>query len=360
MANPNEKNAIVDIARQSAKMWEQGSPLREISLFIVKSMESFGGKKPLSHQAGAPCDIGMFHPFNMAAMDVNALRRLCTAIHNIGRRKLRAYMAVLEEGDLFPQEVKTGLWMHYMGLTTCLCGNMTGSALEDWLKPYLTLCVAMCAEGHEVLRMMEPSVAGMPSRKYKVSQRLADSFLRDDVAAYEIERHIEGVRFTKTVVRDMLADEHGRCIVSHLIGEEPAFMESFDAKEMLFYVCANCKDFGKAAALAKSLVGVSPDLIRCEDAFGQTPLDWTLLRLRRLELKDRDLDNCLAQMRTLASVLVELGADPHHRNKYGISYSDVERQLVSREQLWTEWGLDVGKPEWRNMRLRNYRKQRKG
>ena len=46
----------------------------------------------------------MFHPLNMAAMDVNALRRLCTASHNMGRRKLRAYMAVLEGGDLFPQE----------------------------------------------------------------------------------------------------------------------------------------------------------------------------------------------------------------------------------------------------------------
>lgn len=361
MKTSKAKPTLSDIAGKTAEMWEQGEPLRDIALYIVKTMEAVDGDKPLARQAGAQCDIGLFHPFNMALMDVNAIRHLCTAIHNLGRRKLRAYMAVLEGGGLFPQEVKTGIWMHYMGLTTCLCGNMTGFPLtEDWLKPYLTLCVSLCAEGHGILRMMEPTIAGMPSRKYKVSPRLADAFQSDSVGAYEIERRIEGLRFSKTIVRDMLHDEHGQDIVSHLIEEEPAFLAAFSTKEMLFYVCANCRGSGKAAKLVKSLAKIDPGAVRCEDAFGQTPLDWTLLRLRRPELQERDLDDQLAQMRELASALVALGADPRHRNRYGISYRDVERQLISREYLRVEWVPDVGRPEWRNHRLRNFRKQMEG
>ena len=251
--------------------------------------------------------------------------------------------------------------MHYMGLTTSLCGNMTGFPLtEDWLKPYLTLCVSLCAEGHGILRMMEPTIAGMPSRKYKVSPRLMEAFQSDAMAAYEIERRIEGLRFSKTLVRDMLHDEHGQNIVSHLIEEEPAFLAAFSPKEMLFYVCANCRGSAKAAKIVKSLAKIAPEAVRFEDAFGQTPLDWTLLRLRRPELQERDLDDQLAQMRELASALVALGADPRHRNRYGISYRDVERQLISREYLRVEWVPDVGRPEWRNHRLRNFRKQMEG
>ena len=127
--------------------------------------------------------------------------------------------------------------------------------------------------------------------------------------------------------------------MENLILNESSIFKVFPAKEMMFYVCSSCRSAAKAAKLVRAIETVSPGCVTAVDVNGMTPLDYTTFRVRNMS-DDLPFYN-ESSPRELEQMLVYLGCDPKHENKYGISWADVHAQLSNLDRAFKEWG---GKP----------------
>ena len=323
------KRTLDSIADQTSEMWENGYTSPQISNLIAKEVGNIVCESPMREKAARMYGVDAFHPFNLANMDINAVRRYCTAIHDFGRSRFAAYKLVLMSKDVFRQEVRTTVWMDYMGIALF-------SRRYDWLRLYIALYVGIRGNGYELVRNMYPDIIGHVSRKYNVSERLKTAFRQGSIGEFEMLKVIENVRFTKSMVRDMLKFPNGGQIVAHLIKTDATIRNAFQPAEMLFYICSSCKSATKAAIVAAALTEVAPECVKAVDPFGLTPLDYINIGIRtssRCLVNSRGTDSsCIGGMNLwddLASTLVRLGCNPYHGNRYGISYADVRRSLYS-------------------------------
>ena len=321
------RRTLESIADQTSEMWENGSTSPQISDLIAKEVGNIVCESPMREKAAGMYCTDAFHPFNLANMDINVVRNLCKAIYVFGRSRFAAYKMVLMSNDVFRQEVRTTVWMDYMGVALF-------SRRDDWLKLYLALYVGIRGNGYELARNMYSDIVGHVSRKYSVSERLKMAFRKDSIGEFEMSKVIENVRFTKTMVRDMIKSPHGGQIVAHLIRTDNAFRNAFQPTEMLFYVCSSCESGKKATVIAEALAEVAPECVKAVDPFGLTPLDYINVGMRtssRFLVNSMGWDSsCICGLNLwddFASTLVRLGCNPYHGNRYGISYADVRRAL---------------------------------
>ena len=101
--------SLEGVAERSQEMWRTGETSRQIVDFVLKSVGGLQGDTPLREVAANTFCADFFHPFNLSNVNVNLIRRLCSAIHRIGRRKFASYRFVLENRGLFPREVHTAV-----------------------------------------------------------------------------------------------------------------------------------------------------------------------------------------------------------------------------------------------------------
>ena len=321
------RGALESIADKTSEMWEDGCTSPQISDLIAKEVGNIVCEMPMRERAVGMYSADAFHPFNLANMDINVVRNLCKAIHVFGRSRFAAYKMVLMSEGVFRQEVRTTVWMDYMWIALF-------SRRHDWLKLYLALYVGIRGRGYELVRNMYPDIIGHISRKYIVSERLKKAFREDSVGEFEILKTVENLRFTKSMVREMIKSSDGGQIVAHLIRTDDMIKRVFPPMEMLFYVCASCESPTKATIIAEALAEVAPECVNAVDPFGLTPLDYINIGMRtsnRFLVNSMGMDlGCIGGVNLwdcLASTLVRLGCNPYHGNKYGISYADVRRAL---------------------------------
>ena len=321
------RRTLESIADQASEMWENGCTSPQISDLIAKEVGNIVCESPMREKAAGMYCADAFHPFNLANMDINVVRNLCKAIYFFGRSRFAAYKMVLMSNDVFRQEVRTTVWMDYMGVALF-------SRRDDWLRLYLALYVGIRGNGYELVRTMYSDIIGHVSRKYIISDRLKMAFREDSIGEFEMLKVIENVRFTKTMVRDMLKSPHGGQILAHLIKTDTAFRNAFQPTEMLFYVCSSCESGQKATIIAEALSEVAPECVKAVDPFGLTPLDYINIGMRtssRFLVNSIGWDSsCICGLNLwddFASTLVRLGCNPYHVNRYGISYADVRRAL---------------------------------
>ena len=55
----------------------------------------------MREKAAGMYGVDVFHPFNLANLDINVVRKLCKAIHDFGRSRFAAYKMVLMSKDVF-------------------------------------------------------------------------------------------------------------------------------------------------------------------------------------------------------------------------------------------------------------------
>ena len=134
------RRTLESVADQTSEMWENGSTSPQIVDLIAKEVGNIACEAPMREQAAGMYGVDAFHPFNLANVDINALRNLCTAIHDFGRSRFAAYKMVLMSEGVFRQEVRTTVWMNYIWIA--LFGRQW-----DWLKLYLTLYVEIRGVG---------------------------------------------------------------------------------------------------------------------------------------------------------------------------------------------------------------------
>ena len=79
--------AIEDIAERSQEMWRSGETSRRIVDFVLKSVGRLQADTPMREVASNTFCADFSHPFNLSNVNVNLIRRLCSAIQRIGRRK---------------------------------------------------------------------------------------------------------------------------------------------------------------------------------------------------------------------------------------------------------------------------------
>lgn len=321
------RRTLESIAEQTSEMWENGCTSPQISDLIAKEVGNIVCESPMREKAAGMYCADAFHPFNLANMDINVVRRLCTALHDFGRSRFAAYKMVLMSNDVFRQEVRTTVWMDYMGVALF-------SRRYDWLKLYLALYVGIRGNGYELVRNMYSDIIGHVSRKYIVSDRLKMAFREDSIGEFEMLKVIENVRFTKTMVRDMLKSPNGGQIVAHLIKTDVTIRHAFPPAEMLFYICSSSENGTKGTIIAEALAEVAPECVKAVDPFGLTPLDYINIGMRtssRFLVNSMGWDSsCICGLNLwddFASTLVRLGCNPYHVNRYGISYADVRRAL---------------------------------
>lgn len=333
------KRTFASIADQTSEMWENGCTSPQISDLIAKEVGNIVCESPMREKAIGMYGVDAFHPFNLANLDINVVRKLCKAIHDFGRSRFAAYKMVLMSKDVFRQEVRTMVWMEYIWIALF-------NRRYDWLKLYLALYVGIRGNGYELVRNMYSDIIGHVSRKYSLSERLKMALREDSIGEFEILKVIENVRFTKSMVRDMLKSPEGGQTMAHLIRTDATIRNAFQPAEMLFYICASCKSAKKAVVVAEALAEVAPECVHAIDPFGMTPLDYINIGMRtsnRFEINSKGIDSsCTGGVNLwdeLASSLVRLGCNPYHGNRYGISYADVRRALYS---LLMEHTIRVG------------------
>ena len=335
---------IEEVAEKSAEMWRTGETSRLIVDYVLKSVGGLHGDTPLREVAANTFCADFFHPFNLSNVNVNLIRRLCSAIHRIGRRKFASYRFVLENRGLFSREVRTAVWIDYARINS----GSGSDAQIDWVTPYLQLCCALRAPGYEIVRNINPVILGMTSRAYYQSEKLEAALRSDSVSEFELLRTVEGLKFIKAWMRDHLQKEMSSNIMENLILNEPSIFKAFPAKEMMFYVCSSCRSAAKAAKLVRAIETVSPGCVTAVDVNGMTPLDYTTFRVRNMADDLPFYDE--SSPRELEQMLVYLGCDPKHENKYGISWADVHSQMPNMDRAAKEWGA---KPSADLTELRN-------
>ncbi len=333
----NAKRTLESVADQTAEMWENGNPAKEIVDVIAKEVGGIVCDIPMREKAVGMYGIEAFHPFNLANVDVNVVRNFCKAIHDFGRSRFAAYKTVLMSDGLFSQEVRTAVWMDYVEMHR-------GSLREGgWLWPYLKLYVAMRAEGCRLIRNIHHEVIGHVKRRYVISKQLQQAIEDDDVAMFEMQKTIEGMHITKTFMCDLLASRnHNECpsIITSLIKTSDEITSVFPPDEMLLYVCSCGGRERNSVAAVRALVDRAPECIHVLDPFGLTPVDYVFFNPRvdderrtisRLTFAPGPDDPVPVYWNDLVHLLVQRGCDPDHKNKYGISSMDVMRML--------QWGL---------------------
>ena len=333
-----QKRTLESVADQTAEMWENGHPSKEIVDIIANEVGGIVCDTPMREKASGVYGIEAFHPFNLANMDVNVVRNLCRAIRDFGRSRFTAYKAVLMSEGIFSQEVRTAVWMDYIGITEC-------GVRRAWFDHYLKLYVSMNAEGSQLIRNICPDIIGHVNRAYNASTRLWQAFEADDLAQFELLRTIEGTHLSKTFVRDMLKKYGlGKNILANLIRTDKEISSVFPFDEILFYVCASSTWPWKSIAVVRAISEVAPQIITAVDPFGLTPLDYIYFNLRVWEHQWRTIggasdfrSNCFCKWDDLASALVKSGCDPYHKNKYGISALDIRRQMHSYGAMRQDW-----------------------
>ena len=334
----NKKRTLESVADQTAEMWENGNPSKEIVDVIAREVGGIVCDTPMREKAAGVYGIEAFHPFNLANVDVNIVRNLCRTIHDFGRSRFAAYKTVLMSKGIFSQEVRTAVWMDYLGITEC-------GELREWLRQYLRLYVSMRADGFKIMRNVSPDIIGHVNRAYNASARLWQAFESDNLAQFELLRTIEGTRLSKTFVRDMLKKNgQGKHILANLIRTDKEISSVFPFDEILFYVCASSIWPWKSITVVRAISEVAPQTITGVDPFGLTPLDYIYFNLRVGEGQwhaigqGRNFEiDCFCECDALASALVELGCNPHHKNKYGISALDIRRQMHSYGAMRLDW-----------------------
>ena len=185
------------------------------------------------------------------------------------------------------------------------------------------------------MRNINPMILGMTSRSYYLSEKLDAALRADSVSEFELLRTVEGLKFIKPWLRDHLQKEMASNIMENLILNEPSIFKAFPAKEMMFYVCSSCRSVAKAAKLVRAIETVSPGCVTAVDVNGMTPLDYTTFRVRNMSDDLPFYDE--SSPRELEQMLVYLGCDPKHENKYGISWSDVHSQMPNMDRANKEW-----------------------
>lgn len=195
--------SIEGIAERSAEMWRTGETSRRIVDFVLKSVGRLQADTPMREVASNTFCADFFHPFNLSNVNVNLIRRLCSAIHRIGRRKFASYRFVLENRELFPREVRTAVWIDYARINSGADSN----AVIDWVTPYLQLCCTLRSPGYEIVRNINPVILGMTSRSYCQSEKLSAALRADSVSEFELLRTVEGLKFIKAWLRDHLQKE---------------------------------------------------------------------------------------------------------------------------------------------------------
>lgn len=334
----NKKRTLESVADQTAEMWENGNPSKEIVDVIAREVGGIVCDTPMREKAAGVYGIEAFHPFNLANVDVNIVRNLCRTIHDFGRSRFAAYKTVLMSKGIFSQEVRTAVWMDYLGITEC-------GELREWLRQYLRLYVSMRADGFKIMRNVSPDIIGHVNRAYNASSRLWQAFESDDLAQFELLRTIEGTRLSKTFVRDMLKKNgQGKHILANLIRTDKEISSVFPFDEILFYVCASSNWPWKSITVVRAISEVAPQTITGVDPFGLTPLDYIYFNLRVGEDQWHVIGrgryseiDCFYKWDALASALVELGCNPSHKNKYGISALDIRRQMHSYGAMRLDW-----------------------
>lgn len=351
----NNKRTLESVADQTAEMWEKGNPAKEIVDVIAKEVGSIVCETPMREKAIGMYGMEAFHPFNLANMDVNVVRNLCRAIHKFGRSRFAAYKTVLMSEGVFSQEVRTAVWMDYVEMYREI----------GWLWPYLKLYVAMRAEGYRLIRNIHHEVIGHVKRRYMISKQLQQAIEDDDVAMFEMQKTIEGMHLTKTFMCDLLTS-HNACpnIITSLIKTSDEMTSVFPPDEMLLYVCACGGRAENSVAAVRVLFDRVPDCIHVLDPFGLTPVDYVFFN-PRVDDERRVISRCSFApgpndpvpicWNDLVHLLVQLGCNPDHKNKYGISSMDVMRMHQGGLFLYDERcnGPSISEqPQW----VRNERK----
>ena len=325
------KMTLQEIAGRSEEMYRGGDNSRKVVDFVLGEVAALQSDQPLSLSAANTFGAEFFHPFNFSNVDINAIRRLCTAIHRIGRRRFASYRFVLQSRDVFSRKLRTAVWMDYMGLNLS-CRDRR----EDWLTPYCELCKVLKAPDYEIIRNRSAKMVCASDKKNKPDSRLADALRSDSVADFELLRKICGLKLSKGWLRDHLECRDKVAILENLIKTDADVLETFPAVEMLFFLCSSCRSAAKAARLARALLAKCPEVASAVDCDGLTPLDYTLFRNRNFStdgLPFRDEDDT----EVLEKALVESGVSPQHENKNGISWSDVHVLMPKETQIDEEW-----------------------
>ncbi len=325
------KMTLQEIAGRSDEMYRGGDNSRKVVDFVLGEVAALQSDQPLSLSAANTFGAGFFHPFNFSNVDINAIRRLCTAIHCIGRRRFASYRFVLKSQDVFSRKLRTAVWVDYMGLNLS-CRDRR----EDWLTPYCELCKVLKAPGYEIIRNRSAKMVCASDKKNKPDVRLADALRADSVADFELLRKIRGKKLSKGWLRDHLEHRDEVAILENLIKTDADVMKTFPAVEMLLFLCSSCLSAAKAARLARALLAKCPEVASAVDCDGLTPLDYTLFRNRNFSMDGlpfREEDDTTG----LERVLVEAGVSPQHENAHGISWSDVHTLMQNKSQIDKEW-----------------------
>jgi len=327
-------------------MYRCGESSRKVVDFVLGEVAALQSDQPLSSIAAKTFGTEFFHPFNFSNADINAIRRLCSAIHHVGRRRFASYRFVLQGRDVFPKKLRTAVWIDYMGFNLS-CRD----SREDWLTPYCELCKTLKVPGYEIVRNRSARLVCAGDNKGKTDARVAEALKGDSVADFELLRKICGFKLSKGWLRDLLESRNNEAILENLILNEPDVLKTFPAVEMLFYLCSSCRSASKAARLSKALLAKCPESARVVDVDGLTPLDYTLFRDRNFSrgglpfLLDDD------EISDLEKVLVGAGVQPGHENAYGVSWSDVRALMPDVSAMDREWPVVSCKPRVVNMGL---------
>ena len=73
-----QKRTLASIADQTTEMWKNGNPAKEIVDVIAKEVGGIVCDTPMREKAAGMYGIEAFHPFDLANMDVNVVRNLCS------------------------------------------------------------------------------------------------------------------------------------------------------------------------------------------------------------------------------------------------------------------------------------------
>lgn len=296
---------IQSIATRAEEMLSSGCSIEHAVSTTTREMLDLVDRLPDPRRMVAGLDQKFFTPFNLARIDVNALRRLCHYVHMRGRNILRTYGFILERPDLFSRRVRVATWIEYMPCSVHGFG---------WTQDYCALVWSLKVPGSELMRYRSWKLATRGVEYSKVPPRIMEVICNDSVAQFEIMRSLGAVRVTKRLVMACLLKSECNSMAEHLVNTSPEVFKVWPAHEVLFFLCAFRSEVGvaKSVRLVRALARRAPGALRMTDPEGLTALDYTLFSMTYRE-----------DSRELASCLIELGISPDHGNVFGISWRDV-------------------------------------
>lgn len=264
------------------------------------------------------------HPWRLAESDVNGIARLCRAIHAFGVARMRTCRRVLENPGLFGKGTRVAAWMEFVGLSGkpiwTLVGSTGGRArpgnevLWEWAR--------LQRNGGGLERCRLPDAGAGEEKWMWGSMNLRRAFQEDRPEEFEVRRTLEGNVITRRMLASLIRDGDGTETTLRLICGEPKALKVFPAAEMLLFACAWCANREKAVRLVEALCGMAPECAQAVDGWGLTPLDYMLWDWGQSNGPDAELEQAL----------VRAGCNPHHENRYGISYADIRGAMARQEE----------------------------